>query len=156
LKILRWRREFTFDAGLCFRQNIAILVDQHGPRQIAGGSALGQQFAKRLLILVEQRPSTGNVVGHSQDVAADQLRVFVGVGARDDQRVLHHLARRPREQPIETAIDGHVGHDRHQHRRQHGDDGEQADNLDMQPCRCPAAPPGLNHQPDLAADDPNQ
>ena len=66
------------------------------------------------------------------------------------------LARRAREQPVEAAVDGDVGDDRHQHRRQHRDDRKQADDLDVQPCRGPAAAPGLNHLPDLADDDPDQ
>ena len=49
-----------------------------------------------------------------------------------------------------------VGDDRHQHRRQHRDDREQADDLDVQPRRRPAAPPGLHHLPDFADDDADQ
>ncbi len=64
------------------------------------------------------------------------------------------LARQAREQPVEAAIDGYVGDDRDQHRAgTYGDNGEQADDLDMQPGRRPAASPRLNHQPDLADDD---
>ena len=40
--------------------------------------------------------------------------------------------------------------------RQHRDDREQADDLDMQPRRRPAAPAGLDDLPDLAADDADQ
>ena len=112
-KFLRRRREILLNAGLRRLQDIAILIDQHGARQIARLRACRQQLAKRSAILVVQRAGVGDIVGHAQNVAADQLRVFVGIGARNDQRVLDHLARRPREQPIEAAIDGHVGDDRH-------------------------------------------
>ena len=102
-----------------------------------------------LAVLVVERPGVGDIVGHAEDVAADELRVLLHVGARDDQRVLDHLARRTREQPVEAAIDGDVGDDRHQHRRQHRDDREQADDLDMQPRRrpCPAAAPAPPARP---------
>ena len=155
-EILRRRREVLLDPGLRRFQDVAILVDQHGSRQIPGGGAHRQQFAKRPAVLVKQRPRTGNVVGHPQDVAADQLRMFVGVGPGNDQRILHHLARRTREQPVQATVDGHVGDDRDQYRRKHGDDREQADDLDVQPCRSPATPPRLNHQPDFADDDADQ
>ncbi len=98
----------------------------------------------------------GDIVGHSENVATNELRMFVHVGARNGQRVLDHLARRPGKQPIEAAIDGHVGDDRHQHGRQHRDDGKQADDLDVQPCRRPAAAAGLHHLPDFADDDADQ
>ena len=78
------------------------------------------------------------------------------IGAGDDQRVLDRLARRAGKQPVEAAVDGHVGDDRHQHRRQHRDDREQADDLDMQPGRRPAAAPGLHQLPDFADDDADQ
>ncbi len=135
---------------------IAILVDQHRDRQIARGRTCGQKLAKRSAILIVQRPGMGDVVGHSQNVATNKLRVFLHIGARNAQRVLDHLARRARKQPIEAAIDGHVGDDRHQHRRQHRDDGKQADNLNVQPRRRPAAAAGLHHLPDFADDDADQ
>ena len=78
------------------------------------------------------------------------------IGPRDDQRVLDHLPRRPRKQPVEAAVDGDVGDDRDQHRRQHRNHREQADDLDVQPCRRLATAPRLNHLPDLADDDGNQ
>ena len=140
-------------AGL---QDVAILVDQHRARQVARGGARGQQLAKRSAILVEQRPGVGDIVGHAENVAANELRVLVQIGVGDDQRVLDHLARRAGKQPVEAAIDGDVGDDRHQHRRQHRDDREQADDLDVQPRRRPAAAPGLHHLPDFADDDADQ
>jgi len=76
-------------------QDIAILVDQHGARQIARGSTSRQQFAERCAILVEQRPGVGDIVGHTQNIATNELGVFVQIGVRHDQRVLDHLARRP-------------------------------------------------------------
>ena len=79
--------------------------------------------------------------------------MFVGVGAGDDERILDHLARRAGEQPVEAAVDGDVGNDGYQHRRQHRDHRKQADDLDMQPCRRPPAPPRLHHLPDFADDD---
>jgi hypothetical protein len=76
-------------------QNSAVLVDQHRARQIARGGACGQKLAKRSAILIVQRPGVGDVVGHSQNVAADQLRVLLHIGVGDDQGVLDHLAHRP-------------------------------------------------------------
>ena len=155
-EILRRRRELLPDAGLCRLQDIAILVDQHGARQIACGGVGRQQFAKRPAVLIEQRPGVRDVVGHRQNVAADQLRMLVGIGTGYDQGILDDLARRPREQPVEAAVDGDVGDNGHQHRRQYGDDRKQADDLNVKPCRGPAAAPGLNHLPDLAGDDSDQ
>ena len=90
----RRRREALLNAGLRCLQNIAILVDQHGARQIARGGTCRQQLAKRRTILVEQWPSVGDIVGHSQNVAANELRVLVQIGIGDNQRVLNHLTRR--------------------------------------------------------------
>ena len=55
-------------------QDIAVLVDQHRARQIARGGACGQQLAKRSAILIVQRPGVGDIVGHSQNIAANELR----------------------------------------------------------------------------------
>ena len=155
-KILRRRREILLDAGLRRLQDVAILIDQHGARQIARLRTCRQQLTKRSAILVEQRAGVGDIVGHPQNIAADQLRVFVGIGAGDNQRVLDHFARRPREQPIKTAIDGHVGDDGYHDGRQHRNHREQADDLDVESRRRPAAAAGLHHQPDFADDDPDQ
>jgi hypothetical protein len=42
-----------------------------------------------------------------------------------------------REQAVKAAVERDVGDDRNQHRRQHRDHREQADDLDMQPRRGP-------------------
>jgi hypothetical protein len=90
----RRRQEGQLNAGLRRLQNVAVLVDQHGARQVARGSTRRQKLAKRSAILVEQRPGVGDIVSHSQNVAANKLRVFLHIGASNDHRVLNHLARR--------------------------------------------------------------
>ena len=137
-------------------QHIAILVDQHRARQVARGGACGQKLAKRSAVLIVQRPGVGDVVGHAENVAANELGVLVQVGAATISEFWITSARRTRKQPVEAAVDGDVGDDRHQHRRQHRDHREQADDLDMQPRRRAAAAAGLNHLPDLADDDADQ
>ncbi|MGY4454125.1 hypothetical protein ACVWZR_008785 [Bradyrhizobium sp. i1.3.1] len=127
-----------------------------GARQVAGAGAGGQQLAERAAVLVVERPGVGDVIGHAENVAADQLCVVLHVGARDRQRILDHLLGRAGEQPVEAALDGDVGDDGDQHRRQHRHDREQADDLDMEARRRPAPPPRQDQLPELADDDANQ
>ena len=78
-------------------------------------------MAERSAVLIIQRPRVGNVVGHAKDIATNELGMLAQVGVGDDQRVLDDLLGRTREQAVEAAIDGDVGHDRDQNRRQHRD-----------------------------------
>ncbi|MEY9184764.1 hypothetical protein ABIA41_006199 [Bradyrhizobium sp. USDA 313] len=98
----------------------------------------------------------GDVVGHAENVAADQLRVVLHIGPRDRQRILDHLLGRAGEQPVEAALDGNVGDDGDQHCRQHRDDREQADDLDMEARRRSAPPPRQDQLPEFPDDDPHQ
>ena len=97
-----------------------------------------------------------NIVGHSDDIATDELRVLLHVRICDIQRVLDHLPRRSGKQPVQPAIDGHVRHDGYQYRRYYRDDREQADDLDVQPGSRPAATTCLDNLPDLPDDDGHQ
>ena len=112
-------------------QHVAILVDQHDARQVPLGGTRCEQFAERPAFLVEQGPRVGNIVRHAQNIAADQLRVFIGVGARNDQGIFDHRPGRPRKQPVKAAVDGDIGNDGDQHGRQDRNDREQADDLDV-------------------------
>ncbi len=82
--------------------------------------------------------------------------MFVDIGVGDDQRVLDDGPRADRKQPVEAAIEGDVGDDRHQYGWQHGDDREQANDLDMQPSGGPASAARLNHLPHLAGNNAQQ
>jgi hypothetical protein len=148
--------EILLDAGLRALQNVGFLVEQHRTRKIARGSACRQHITERPAVLVEQRPRIGDIVRHPQDVAANELGVFVEIGAGDDQGVLDRRLGRSGKQPVETAIDGDVGDDRHQHRRQHRDHRKQADDLNVQPGRGAPATARLHQLPDFADDDADQ
>ncbi|MGY4437155.1 hypothetical protein ACVWWO_009632 [Bradyrhizobium sp. F1.13.1] len=84
------------------------------------------------------------------------LRVVLHVGARDRQRILDHLLGRAGEQAVEAALDGDVGDDGDQHRRQHRHDREQADDLDMEARRRPTPPSRQDQLPEFADDDADQ
>ena len=75
------------------------------PGRLREAALVGQQLAEGPAIELEQRSSVGDVVGHTQNVAADQLRMLVQIGVGHDQRVLDDLARRTGKQPVEAAIE---------------------------------------------------
>ena len=92
--VRRRRREVQLNAGFRLLQHIAILVDQHGGRQVACDGARGQKLAKRLAILIVERSCMRDIIGHSQDVATDKLGVLERIGAGNGQRVLDRFAGR--------------------------------------------------------------
>ena len=155
-KVRRRGLEILPDSSRRGFEDVAVLVDDHRARQVARRRVRREQSAEALAVLIEQRPRPRNVVGHADDVAADQLGMLVDISIGHDQRVLDHRAGAHREQAIEAAVDGDVGDDRHQDGRQHRDDGKQADDLDVKPRGGPAAPTGLDHLPHFAGDDPQQ
>jgi len=82
------------NVGFRLRQRLGVLVDQYRHRQIARGRTRCQYLLERAAILIVEWSGMGNIIGHAQNVAANKLRVFVGIGPRDAQRVLDHLAGR--------------------------------------------------------------
>ena len=134
----RWRRrECQRNTGLGAFQDVTILVDQHCPGQITRRRARRQKLPEGLAILIIERPGMGDIIRHPDDIAANELSVFVQIGPRNTLRILDHLACRAGKQPVEAAFDRNVGDDRHEHGRQHRHDREQADHLNVEPCRGP-------------------
>ncbi len=88
------RHEVLLNAGSRRLQRLAILVDQHRSRQIARCGTGRQHLDKCSAVLIVQWPGAGDIVGHSQNVAANKLRVFIRVGPGNGQRVLDRCPRR--------------------------------------------------------------
>ena len=72
-------------------KHMAFFINQHRAPKVAGIGARGQELEKCHAILVVQRPCIGNVVGHAEDVAPNQLGVLVRIGVRNDPRVFNDL-----------------------------------------------------------------
>jgi hypothetical protein len=88
------RHEVLLNAGSRHLQRLAILVDQHRSRQITRCGTGRQHLEKRSEMPIVQWPGAGDIVGHSQNVAANKLRVFIRIGAGNGQGVLDRFARR--------------------------------------------------------------
>ena len=107
-------------------------------------------------ILIEPRPCPREIVGHAQDVAVNQLRVLVQIGAGNVRGVLDDRLGAGRKQPVEAPVERDVGDEGNQDGRQHRNDRKQRDDLHVQPRGRPALPSGLHNLPDLDADDDEQ
>ena len=124
--------------------------------EIAAGGLRGEEFAELIAVLIEYRLGAAEVVSHGHDLAADVGGVLVHIGIGHDQRLLDHGAGARREETVEPAIERRRCHDGDEDGRHRGDDGEQADDLDVQARAGAPAPARLDDDPDFAPDDGEQ
>ena len=82
--------------------------------------------------------------------------MFAQISLRDVERSLDNQAVADREKLVERAVESDTGNNGDENCRDRRHDGKQAHNLNMQPRPCPAAPPCLQHVPQVAADNRHQ
>ncbi len=111
----------------------AIGPDNDGGGQPPPFGLRGQKLAELVAVLIEQWLGAGKIVGHSQDLAADDLGMISHISVGDDQRLLDHGLRAGREKTVEAAVESRARDDGHKDGRNRGNDNEQADDLYMQP-----------------------
>ena len=124
--------------------------------RLRAGGLRGEEFAELIAILIEHRLGAAEVVSHGQNLAADRLGVFAHIGVGHDQRLLDHGARAGREETVEAAVERGRGDHGDEHGRHRGDNGEQADDLDVKARAGAAAPARLDDDPDFAPDNGEQ
>ena len=135
---------------------LRVLVQQHYCRKSPDRGLDREKLLELLARLVEQRLCTRQLDGDRDAVGAHELDVLAHIGIRDDQRILDHRLSLLREQTIEAAVERHACDDRHQHRRNCRNDGEQCHDTHMQARRRAAAAPRLHYPPHLSRDHQNE
>ena len=142
------------NAGGLHDRTVGLEDERHG--QIAAGGLRGEEFAKLIAILVEDRLRPAQVECHRHILAAHVGGMLGHVGVGYGQRLFDHGAGARREKPIEPAVERCRRDQSDQHGRHRGNDREQADDLNVETRSGASAPARLHRHPDFAPDDNEQ
>ncbi len=137
------------NAGGLYDRTVGLEDERYG--QIAAGGLCGEEFAKLIAILVEDRLRPAQVERHRQVLATHVGGVLGHVGVGHDQRLFDHGASARREKAIEPAVKRCRRYQSDQHGRHRGNDREQADNLNVKTRSGASAPARLHRRPRLHA-----
>src|SRR5262249_23553608 len=111
------------------------------------------ELLEALAILIEERPGTGNVERHADQVDTDHVSMLAHIGFRDQSRILDDRTELPREQLIESAVEGDARYNRDQYRGDSSNDREQGDDAHVQPRGGASAAARLKDEPSFQRND---